>query len=316
MSRISSFLTIALSITAIGSATLPSAALPLKVFDGGSNHLSQLAAAAPVSTSVHPSQGAVHVLGAPPVIPPKAGLSKVPSNAELPIPVSHNLTSIKNAELPKQDLPPVDLCATHPYLAFCKGSGGGGPGGSGGGSGGSGGSGGGSSGGGSAGGGSAGGGSAGGGSTGGTGTSKGSGSGPVVLVVPQVLVRVPVAVPVTVPYSTLARVTAGSASSGATTQAHPLVTPHCMTAADNPALAAGIDQLLPAARLSDADMSKVTELRQTIQLLATDGKEAAARDVEEVAMNILGYQKVWLRCGQGTFDWESLPATTQASQAK
>ena len=54
----------------------------------------------------------------------------------------------------------------------------------------------------------------------------------------------------------------------------------------------------------------------TIQLLATNGKVPAARDVEEVAMNILGYQKVWLRCGQGVFVWETLPATTQASQAK
>ncbi|MCC8982149.1 hypothetical protein, partial [Bradyrhizobium acaciae] len=158
--------------------------------------------------------------------------------------------------------------------------------------------------------------SAGGGSTGGTGTSKGSGSGPVVLVLPQVPVRVPVAVPVTVPYSTPARVTAGNASSGATTQAQPVITPHCMTAADNPALAAGIDQLLPTAQLSDVDMSKVTELRQTIQLLATDGKEAAARDVEEVAMNILGYQKVWLRCGAGTFDWEKQVASTGMVQQK
>jgi hypothetical protein len=65
-------------------------------------------------------------------------------------------------------------------------------------------------------------------------------------------------------------------------------------------------------------MKQVVELRQTIQLLATDGKVPAARDAEEIAMNILGYQKVWLRCGQGTFDWEPLPAPTQAqaTQAK
>ncbi|MCC8983486.1 hypothetical protein, partial [Bradyrhizobium acaciae] len=136
MSRTSSFLTIALSATAIGSATLPAAALPLKVFQDGSNHVSQFPAAAPVSTSERPSQDAVHMLGTPPVIPSKPGLSKVPANAELPIPVSHNLTGIKNAELPKKDLPPVDVCATHPYLAFCKGNGGGGSGGSGGGGGG------------------------------------------------------------------------------------------------------------------------------------------------------------------------------------
>jgi hypothetical protein len=62
-------------------------------------------------------------------------------------------------------------------------------------------------------------------------------------------------------------------------------------------------------------MTQVTQLRQTIQVLATDGKVPAARDVEEIAMNMLGYQKVWLRCGQGVFDWEPLPAATQA-QAK
>ena len=61
----------------------------------------------------------------------------------------------------------------------------------------------------------------------------------------------------------------------------------------------------------------VVEIRQTIQLLATGGKVPAARDAEEIAMNILGYQKVWLRCGQGVFAWEPLVASTQAAvQAK
>ena len=87
-----------------------------------------------------------------------------------------------------------------------------------------------------------------------------------------------------------------------------------MTAADNPALAAGIDQLLPTAHLSQADMSEVTELRQTIQLLATNGKLDAARAIEEIAMNLLGYQKVWLRCGVGTFQWQS--ASADAGQQK
>ena len=89
-----------------------------------------------------------------------------------------------------------------------------------------------------------------------------------------------------------------------------------MTPADIPALAAGIDQLLPTAQLSEADMSKVTELRQMIQVLATGGKLAAARDVEEVAMNVLGYQKVWLRCGVGTFDWEQQATSTAVLQQK
>jgi hypothetical protein len=40
-----------------------------------------------------------------------------------------------------------------------------------------------------------------------------------------------------------------------------------------------------------------------IQELSKDGKEGSARDVEEVAMRILGYKKLWLRCGIGTFNW-------------
>jgi hypothetical protein len=133
--------------------------------------------------------------------------------------------------------------------------------------------------------------------------------GPVVIVVPPV--RVPVYVPGPVTYSTSPRVVTGVSSAPAA-RPQPVITPTCMTAADIPALAAGIDELLPKAQLSEADMKQVVEIRQTIQLLATDGKVPAARDAEEIAMNILGYQKVWLRCGQGTFDWEPLPVPTQA----
>ncbi len=73
---------------------------------------------------------------------------------------------------------------------------------------------------------------------------------------------------------------------------------------------------MPTAQLSEADMAKVTELRQMIQVLSTDGKASAARDVEEIAMNVLGYQKVWLRCGLGTFDWEKQVASADAVQQK
>ena len=137
----------------------------------------------------------------------------------------------------------------------------------------------------------------------------------MIIVAPQVPVQVPVAVPV--PYGTPARVATGSGSASVVkAPAQPVVTPACMTAADIPALAAGIDQLLPTAQLSEADMAKVTELRQMIQQLATDGKVPAARNLEEAAMNLLGYQKVWLRCGAGTFDWEKQAAITPAIQAK
>src|ERR1019366_1555916 len=121
---------------------------------------------------------------------------------------------------------------------------------------------------------------------------KPSGSGPVVILVPQAPVQVPVAVPVAVPV----RVATGT-SSVVAAQARPSITPQCGAAANIPALAAGIDELLPTAQLSEADMTKVTELRQMIQVLSADGKVPAARDVEEIAMNLLGYQKVWLRCG-------------------
>ena len=134
--------------------------------------------------------------------------------------------------------------------------------------------------------------------------------------VPPLPVQVPGRVPVAVPYGTPAHAVTGSAfSSAATAPAQPVVTPACTTAADIPALGAAIDQLLPSAQLSEADMSKVTELRQLIQVLATDGKVAAARDVEEDAMNRLGYLKIWLRCGLGTFEWQK-QAVTQAVQAR
>ena len=94
---------------------------------------------------------------------------------------------------------------------------------------------------------------------------------------------------------------------------HP-VTPQC-GAGNVPALAAGIDELLPTAQLSKDDITKVTELRQMVQDLSTDGKVAAARNAEEVAMYYLGYQKVWLRCGAGTFDWEQV-ASNDAGQSK
>jgi hypothetical protein len=70
-----------------------------------------------------------------------------------------------------------------------------------------------------------------------------------------------------------------------------------------PALGAAIDELLPTARLSAVDTAKVTVMRELIQQLAANGKEGSARDVEEAAMDLLGYTKLWLRCGVGTFNW-------------
>jgi hypothetical protein len=84
------------------------------------------------------------------------------------------------------------------------------------------------------------------------------------------------------------------------------VVPHCGPAI--PRLAAALDELLPTAQLSPDDLTEVTVLRGLIEELALIGKEASARDVEEVAMNVLGYDKVWLRCGAGTFNWLKRPA--------
>jgi hypothetical protein len=70
-----------------------------------------------------------------------------------------------------------------------------------------------------------------------------------------------------------------------------------------PHLAAAIDEELPAAQLSAANLTKITVLRDLIRELSVNGKEGSARDVEEVAMSLLGYKKLWLRCGVGTFNW-------------
>jgi len=283
MLRTSTFLAIALSATAICSATVPAAAFPLK-----------LSSAAPVLTRPQVSEEVSHipakVVDAPHTIPAAPGMSSVNKKVMIPAP---GISSVqKNAQdscatnpklCPTPPLPPI------PHVPHCEAM-----------------------------------------------------SGellkrclmgtkpdpdpdddgdhhhhPVVIFVPQAPVQVPVGVPVAVPSSMPARLATGSGTSSvATAPAQPVVTPACVTAADIPALGAAIDQLLPTAQLSDADMSKITELRQLIQILATDGKVAAARDVEEDAMNRLGYQKVWLRCGLGTFEWEKQAAATQASQAK
>ena len=131
----------------------------------------------------------------------------------------------------------------------------------------------------------------------------------MIVVPPAVPVQVPVQMPVQVaaPIAAPARVATAS-SSAVAAQASPAVTPpasasQCGTADGIPPLAAGIDELLPTAQISNDDRTKVTELRQTIQDMATSGKLAAARNVEEVAMYYLGYQKLWLQCGQGTFAW-------------
>jgi hypothetical protein len=75
--------------------------------------------------------------------------------------------------------------------------------------------------------------------------------------------------------------------------------------AGNPRLATFIDARLSQAQLPAADLERVTVLRAQIAELAAAGKEEAAREAEEQAMRVLGYRKVWLKCGFGSFMWMS-----------
>ena len=288
MLRTSSFLVIALSATAIASATVPAAAnpLPQKVF-GNQSHLAQLPPSPAASIPTKPL-----VTQVPHTIPAAPGIaSKTPGNSKVMIPMPGQ-SSVSNAQDscatnpklcptpvgPPKPWPPIPHCEamSGPLLQKCL-------------------------------------------HPTNNDDDKDKRRNPVVLVLQppvQVPVQVPVAVPVAPSYAAPARVATPSSSGSAAVAQQPVVTPACLTPADIPALAAGIDQLLPTAQLSAADMAKVTELRQMIQQLATDGKVPAARDLEEAAMNLLGYQKVWLRCGVGTFDWEKQAAITPAIQAK
>ena len=56
-------------------------------------------------------------------------------------------------------------------------------------------------------------------------------------------------------------------------------------------------------KLDQATGEQVKALQAQIKQLVAAGKDAQARDAEEQAMNILGYKKLWLRCGPGTFAW-------------
>jgi len=70
-----------------------------------------------------------------------------------------------------------------------------------------------------------------------------------------------------------------------------------------PPLAAALDDLLPQVPLAPAEREAVTALRAQVGELAANGQEGAAREVEEQAMRILGFSKLWLACGPGTFVW-------------
>jgi hypothetical protein len=78
-----------------------------------------------------------------------------------------------------------------------------------------------------------------------------------------------------------------------------------------PPLAAALDELLPTAQLAAADLDAVKALRVAIADLAAAGKYMPARAVEEQAMSMLGYGKLWSRCGDGGFAWTKQVAAVQ-----
>ena len=289
MLRTSTFMALALSVTAIASAATPAAALPSQVF-GGAN--ARITGQLHPATGVQASQDASHVLAPQKPAPPKPEMPlKIPAGtpktsvgtAQIPVsklPVGSS--TMKQPQIPVSQLPslPPPTLKPHPVDDVCpldplkcppkppkKAD-----------------------------------------------DDSDKGHGPVVILAPPVAVPVPVAAPVTVPVRV-----ATANSSGVAAPARPAVTPPPLIpqcGADAiPALAAGIDELLPTARLSQEDLTKVTELRRAIQDLATDGKIAAARNVEEVAMYDLGYQKIWLKCGLGTFAWTQVTYTDAVQSA-
>jgi len=79
-----------------------------------------------------------------------------------------------------------------------------------------------------------------------------------------------------------------------------------------PAPGASIDDFLPEAKLSEAELKQVRALRAKVGTLVAARRQAQAAKVEEQAMLILGFKKLWPRCGPGTFLWMKLaPVVTQ-----
>lgn len=71
-----------------------------------------------------------------------------------------------------------------------------------------------------------------------------------------------------------------------------------------PRLSAGLEDILPKAVLTDAARGDVDGLRARMRALSERGDEAGARQTEEEAMRLLGYSKLWIRCGSGSFTWQ------------
>ena len=70
-----------------------------------------------------------------------------------------------------------------------------------------------------------------------------------------------------------------------------------------PPIAMGIDRSLPDAALPETDLARVKALRARIDEAVKAENDELARKLEEEAMAILGYRKMWIACGPGTFFW-------------
>ncbi len=75
-----------------------------------------------------------------------------------------------------------------------------------------------------------------------------------------------------------------------------------MACGDIPALGAAIDRLMATGDAQKAYPDIEAE-RARIAHLGRSGENAQARRLEEDAMRALGFEKLWLRCGEGTFMW-------------
>jgi len=73
-----------------------------------------------------------------------------------------------------------------------------------------------------------------------------------------------------------------------------------------PSLASPLDDLLAGTTLPAVELERLAKLRREIARLADGGQMERAREIEEQAMRILGYRKLWLKCGEGTFAWAKL----------
>ncbi|MFL6306599.1 MAG: hypothetical protein ACJ72H_23950 [Candidatus Sulfotelmatobacter sp.] len=71
-----------------------------------------------------------------------------------------------------------------------------------------------------------------------------------------------------------------------------------------PTPGASIESALKRSKIAEVDVSRVRALQVQISALLSND-EVRARELEERAMNILGYEKAWLKCGQGTFGWSA-----------